>query len=110
MKRALIVLAAVAAVAGVAGCDSANQKDVKGVQPQANPGNITVWANIDQHPNIARVCADGLAFITTSRDNMPINRLPEWDWACPKPPGFVPYKGQPTNLLNGPLTVVHSSN
>lgn len=108
MNKLALAGAALALVAVTAGCNDANQKDVKGVQANANPGNITAFANIDQHPNFARVCADGLAFITTTRENMPINRLPEWDWACPKPPGFQPYKGTPTNLLNGPLTVVHS--
>jgi hypothetical protein len=95
------------AVLGLVGCEDANQKDVRGVQANANPGNVTVFANIDQHPNFTRICADGLAFITTSRDTMPINRLPEWDWACPKPPGFQPSKGEPTNLLGGHITVVH---
>jgi len=98
-RMSTTIAVAAIAVAALAGCEDANQKDVRGVQAQANPGNITVFANIDQHPNFTRVCADGYAFVTTTRDAMPINHFPEWDWMCPKPPGFQPYKGLPTDLL-----------
>lgn len=97
--RRILAVGALAALALLTGCSDANQKDVKGVQAKSNPDNVTAWANIDQHPNIVRLCADGIAFLTTSREALPAQRLPEWDWACPKPPGFVPYKGTPTTLV-----------
>lgn len=99
MRRFAPIALAVISLILVAGCNDANQKDVKGVQASANPDNIRVWANIDQHPNFTRICADGIAFLTTSRDTMPIQRVAEWDWACPKPSGFVQYKGTPTTFV-----------
>lgn len=108
--RKWAVAAIAVAALGVAGCNDANQKDVKNVPPTLpTSGEIKVFANIDQHANFVRVCADGIAFITTTRDAMPINRLPEWDWTCAKPPGYVPYKGTPTNLLSGQVTINRSS-
>lgn len=109
MRRVLLTLAAASAALLIAGCDDANQKDVKGVQAKSNPDNVTAWANIDQHPNLVRVCADGIAFLTTSREALPAQRLPEWDWACPKPPGFVQYKGTPTTLVPLPRITAPAS-
>jgi hypothetical protein len=98
MGRRTAVMAAVAVSTLVlAGCNDANQKDIKGI-PGTQPDSITVYTNIDQHPNFARVCAGGIAFLTTSREYPSIMRLPEWDWTCPKPPGFQPYRGAPTSL------------
>lgn len=64
-------------------CDSANSHDVTGIS-YVQPDSTTVWANIDQHPNVARVCLDGLAFATTSRDGYAADqRVVEWDKFCP---------------------------
>lgn len=45
---------------------------------------VTVFNNIDKHPNIAQVCVDGIAFVTTTRidGNDSIDRVPEWDSRC----------------------------
>lgn len=48
------------------------------------PDALTVFQNIDGHPTLTRVCIDGVAFLTTSRDFSAVTRLPEWDDACPK--------------------------
>lgn len=47
--------------------------------------SVRVFRNIDQFPNIARVCVDGVAFATTSSsgDGPAIVRVPEWDGSCP---------------------------
>lgn len=76
------VLAAVAAAAGlvlVAGC--AQQYDVEDV-PFEVPDEITIYGNVDQHPNITRVCIEGIAFATTTRDYNAVTRVPEWDAHC----------------------------
>lgn len=63
----------------LSGCGSANQADVKGVNVR-NPDKIEAYANIDQHPNIVRLCIDHVAFATTSRENgQNFIRVPEWD-------------------------------
>jgi hypothetical protein len=59
----------VAAMLALAACssDDANSHDIKGV-PWKNPDKIEVYANVDGHPNITRLCIGGVAFATTSRD------------------------------------------
>lgn len=51
------------------------------------PDSITVWLNADKHPNIVRVCLDGLAFRTVSTGQQThtsaVERVPEWDAICP---------------------------
>lgn len=48
-----------------------------------DPGEITLYNNIDKHPNIARVCAGGIAFATTTRPDFgSVQRIPEWDTHC----------------------------
>jgi len=45
--------------------------------------DVVVYNNIDGHPNIARVCADGVAFATTTREyGDAVTRVPEWDHLC----------------------------
>ncbi len=79
----LIVLLPIAVVA-LAGCNNATSADLKNV-PYAKPDSIKVWENIDGHPNIARLCLDGVAFATTSRDASAAaaQRVPDWDRLCP---------------------------
>lgn len=47
-----------------------------------DPDSVTLWNNIDLHPNIARMCTDGVAWATTTRDYDGITRVPEWDKHC----------------------------
>lgn len=45
---------------------------------------VQVFRNIDGFPNVARVCADGVAFAVTSTESGPgMVRVPEWDAVCP---------------------------
>lgn len=78
-RRVTAALAAVAGVLVLAGC--AQQYDVENV-PFEVPDEITIYGNVDQHPNIARVCVEGVAFATTTRDYNAITRVPEWDAHC----------------------------
>lgn len=62
----------------------ATPKDYRAVAPDA----ITVFQNIDNHPTIARICADGVAFRTISSTHSgglnsgAVERVPEWDEFC----------------------------
>jgi hypothetical protein len=75
------VAVALAGVAAVGGCQGANTRDLKGVSAK-NPSKTELYANVDNHPNIVRLCIDGLAFVTTSREMDPLLRVPEWDAWC----------------------------
>lgn len=51
------------------------------------PDKVTVYINVDDHPNIVRLCIDGLAFRTVSAKYVSLNtpaveRVPEWDGGC----------------------------
>ena len=84
-KRVLgsIVAAAIGAVALGACTPGNNFRDVEGV-PSKNPDLIEAYNNLDGHPNIAKVCIDGVAFATTTRDaQAAIQRVPDWDSSCP---------------------------
>ena len=76
-----IAVVAACVVAALAGCGkaSANSADIKGVN-YLHPQKIEVYANIDQHLNIAVLCIHGVAFATTSREAAgAIMRVPELD-------------------------------
>jgi hypothetical protein len=63
-------------------CGSDNFRDVEGVKSQ-EPERVEVYSNVNGHPNITRVCIDGVAFATTTRDHTSIMRVEEWDKSCP---------------------------
>jgi hypothetical protein len=51
------------------------------------PDSITVFQNVNEHPNLVRLCADGLAFLTVSSSHTTgftkaWERIPEWDAYC----------------------------
>lgn len=81
-RHVVAVLAALAAAAvALSACGSNNFRDVEGVKSK-DPQKLEVYSNTDAHPNINRVCIDGVAFATTTRDYAPILRVPEWDAWC----------------------------
>ena len=87
LTRKRVVLAAVALTAlggATTACTPGNNfRDVKGVASQ-DPDLIESYNNLDGHPNIAKVCIDGVAFATTTRDaQAAIQRVPDWDSTCP---------------------------
>jgi hypothetical protein len=79
-KKFAGIVAVVAAGLVLAGC-GANTRDLEGV-PIKDPDKIEIYANLDQHPNIVRLCIGGVAFYTTTRDLNAIGRVPEWDAWC----------------------------
>ena len=80
----MVVVGVAALGLGVGGCSSANNfRDVEGVESQ-EPDSIEVFSNVDRHPNIAKLCIDGVAFATTTREgNSAIMRVEAWDRDCP---------------------------
>ena len=65
----------------LSGCAGDQRRDLEGVTIK-NPQKYELYSNIDTHPNIARLCIDGVAFVTTSRDYSAVLRVPEWDAWC----------------------------
>lgn len=75
--------AAAAAALLLGGCAGNNFRDVEGVESQ-KPDSIEVFSNVDKHPNIAKLCIDGVAFATTTPEgNSAIMRVEAWDKTCP---------------------------
>lgn len=84
-KKIVVVVAAVLGLGlGLGGCSGRNNfRDVEGVASK-NPDLIEAYNNLDGHPNIAKVCIDGVAFATTTRDaQAAIQRVEAWDKTCP---------------------------
>lgn len=80
-KRVALAVLLAAIVATLSGCPGANTRDLENVKIK-DPKKAEIYANLDQHPNIVRLCIDGLAFLTTSRKEDVILRVPEWDGWC----------------------------
>lgn len=84
MKKKVIAIGFALAVLGA--CSPGNNfRDVEGVKSE-RPQLIQNFNNLDKHPNIAKVCIDGVAFLTTTRQYDAVTRVPEWDRTCP---GYV---------------------
>jgi hypothetical protein len=84
MTKNLRVVLAVVALGTLGACTPRdNFRDVEGV-PSKDPDLIEAYNNLDGHPNIAKVCIDGVAFATTTRDaHAAIQRVEAWDRTCP---------------------------
>lgn len=65
-------------VLGLAGCQGANTRDLEGIKGQ-DPPKIEIYNNIDGHPNPVRLCIDGVALLTTTRDLSAVTLVPAWD-------------------------------
>lgn len=64
----------------IAGC-GANVRDLEGV-PIVEPQKVEIYVNLDGHPNIVRMCIDGVAVMTTTRDLNAVQLVPAWDGWC----------------------------
>jgi hypothetical protein len=62
-------------------CSSDNFRDVENI-PSDQFTSYHLYSNIDQHPNLAVVCIDKVAFVTANRDYKPWNREPDLDYKC----------------------------
>jgi hypothetical protein len=79
-KRAIVAGLAFMALGA---CSPGNNfRDVEGVKSN-DPDLVQNYNNMDRHPNIGKVCIDGVAFLTTTRDYDAVTRVPEWDKTCP---------------------------
>ena len=83
-RRAWTAAALVAVGLGFGACSPGNNfRDVEGVASK-DPDLLEAYNNLDGHPNIAKVCIDGVAFATTTRDaHAAIQRVEAWDRTCP---------------------------
>lgn len=99
MKRWIV--GAIAIVLTVTACssDDASKADLQQPQVDGNlattkivakaPDSVVVYVNVDKHPNIAKLCIEGIAFRTISETYVTLNspaaeRVPEWDASCKK--------------------------
>lgn len=78
MKKTLI---AVAALVALTGCANQTIRDLEDV-PVEEPDSARIIVNVDQYPNIAIMCVDGVAFVTTTRELDGILRVEELDKTC----------------------------
>ena len=84
MKKLGLVVAAGAIALSVGACNRDNFRDLEGVKSQ-EPDQVELYSNVDRHPNIVKVCIDGVAFATTTREgNSAIMRVDDWDRTCPE--------------------------
>lgn len=80
-KRVLAVVVGALAILGACSPGD-NFRDVEGAKSQ-DPDLIEVFNNVDQHPNIVKVCIDGVAFRTITREHDSVQRVEAWDSTCP---------------------------
>lgn len=88
--RKFLLTTAVAAAVLTAGCsaESADRQggSGSGADRITDVDRAEVFRNIDDYPNVERVCIDGVAFAaTTSYDGTTASnliRVPEWDAVC----------------------------
>lgn len=80
MIRKVIPAAVAVALVALSGCTSGQNFDVEGAANR-NPDKIEIINNVDGHPNLVRLCVDGVALLTTSHGPYASNvlRMPEWD-------------------------------
>lgn len=85
-RKLLAAAAATTALLALSACGQAPWEDSLRDSEDAtvmDPGSITLYNNVDKHPNIARVCAGGVGFATTTRPDFgSVQRVPEWDAFC----------------------------
>lgn len=81
MKRKVHPLAVVSVVAAVAlaGCGEAQQiRDLENVTV-TEPDKMRLVVNVDMYPNAVAMCIEGAGFITTTRNDRPLQPVPAWD-------------------------------
>lgn len=75
MKKTVIAVAVLAAI-GLAGCGEQQQiRDLENVT-QTEPDKVRLVTNIDGYPNVVALCVEGVGFITTTREDRPVQESP----------------------------------
>lgn len=110
MRRpAAVTAVALAAALALTGCSAqlGDRKGGSGRDPDklSDVDYVEVYRNIDNFPNVAKVCVDGVAFAATStRDGQTspsLVRVPEWDATCPRNVPSATATPQPTATTAG---------
>ncbi len=84
IKRTIAVAGIILALGA---CSPGNNfRDLEGVK-SVDPDKATVYNNVDQHPNLAVLCIEGVAYITSTRQHQSHTREPDLDKTCP---GYTP--------------------
>jgi hypothetical protein len=85
MKKLVLAAVAVASLGlGTSACTPPWEGSIRDLEDaEVRDADVVVYNNINRHPNIARVCTDGVAWVTTSRDFDSLERMEEWDELCP---------------------------
>lgn len=74
VKRLIAI--GVLAVVVLSGCGTGQQwRDLEG-QTQTEPDKVRLVTNIDTYPNIVALCIEGVGFVTTTRDDRPLQESP----------------------------------
>jgi hypothetical protein len=84
--RKLVVIAVLAGALGfgAVACTPPWEGSIRDLEDaEVRDADVTVYNNINRHPNIARVCTDGVAWVTTSREFDSLERMEDWDELCP---------------------------
>lgn len=75
-KHAVIAAVGIASLVTLAGCGTGQQwRDLEG-QTQTEPDKVRLVTNIDTYPNIVALCIEGVGFVTTTRDDRPLQESP----------------------------------
>jgi PBP1b-binding outer membrane lipoprotein LpoB len=89
MKRLLALIITIFALSACS-AESQDRESNAGADRVTDVDTAEVFRNIDNFPNIERVCIQGVAFAATrsstdSNDRLDSNliRVPEWDNKCP---------------------------
>lgn len=77
MKKIVGVLLVGAVALALAGCGS-SRRDLNGI-PNKDPDKAEMYSNVDGYPNVVRICIQGVAFATNTRQYDSMIRVPEWD-------------------------------
>ncbi|HEY8374578.1 MAG TPA: hypothetical protein VIL00_17750 [Pseudonocardiaceae bacterium] len=94
MSRTTPALLATVVALALTGCttrtSSRDEQENRSPNLVGDVDYVEIYRNTDHFPDVARVCVQGLGFVTTSTDDRragshrsgPLLRVPEWDGFC----------------------------
>lgn len=66
----------IAILSGASGCGEQQQiRDLENV-PVTDPDKSRLVVNVDTYPNVVALCIEGVGFVTTTRDDRPLQESP----------------------------------
>lgn len=81
MKSLVTAAGALGVLAAMTACAGAEERDLENVKGR-DPKKVELYINVEKHPNLVRLCIDGVGFVTSSREEDAILRVPEFDAWC----------------------------